>query len=110
VVRAGEDNIMSEEAIMKQMNRAIERAMRVLNNPEGSCKVIRLNDSNCPFHLECCRISKKEVQKIRIALDEITDEDIKLCEEWPLNEQVFTKEIWLTKKGQKKFMSFLVKS
>jgi len=62
VVRAGEDNIMSEEAIMKQMNRAIERAMRVLN------------------------------------------------EEWPLNEQVFTKEIWLTKKGQKKFMSFLVKS
>ena len=105
MVKTGEDNIMSEEAIMKQMNRAIERAMRVLNNPEGACKIIRLNDSNCPFHLECCRTSKKEVQKIRIALDKVTEEDIELCRDWPLNELHFTKEIWLTKKGQKKFVS-----
>ena len=100
---------MSEDAVKQQLNRAIERAMRLLDNPEGSCRIIRLGDPSCPFHLECCRTSKKEVQKIRIALNRVTEEDIKLCEEWPLNEQVFTKEIWLAQKGKKKFVNHPVR-
>ena len=40
---------------------------------------------------------------------DITEEDIKLCEDWPLNEQIFTKEIWLAKKGKKKFVSHIVR-
>ena len=90
---------MSEEAIKKQLNRAVDRAYNLLNKPEGSVRIIRINDSHCPFQLECCRTSKKEVQKIRIVLERVAEENIVLCKEWPLNEQVFTKEIWIAAKG-----------
>jgi len=91
---------MSEEAITKRHNRAVERAVNILNCPQGRYKIIRLNDPNCPFHIECIRL--KEVMKIRIALDFISDEDVKLCESWRLNE-LFTKEIWCTIPGSHKF-------
>lgn len=93
---------------MKQLNRAIDRAYNLLNKPEGSCNIIRINDPHCPFHLECCRKSKKEVQKIRIVLERVQDEDIALCEAWPLNEQVFTKEIWIAEKGRKDFVYYQI--
>jgi len=86
---------MPEEAIIRRHNRAIDLAVSMLKKSGGYGRVIRLNDPSCPFHIEFCR--KKEVRKIRIILDAITEQDRQLCKEWDLNESIFTKEIWLKK-------------
>ena len=85
---------MENVAAKKQLNRAIKRAINILDRPKGACKIIRINDPNCPFHIEYCRY--KEVRKIRVTIKSISKEDVSLCQEWHLNETVFTKEIWCT--------------
>lgn len=94
---------MPEERVKRQFTRAIESAIIMLSRPEGSCRVIRLNDSTCPFHIERCR--EKEVLKIRIVLGEISPNDIHLCQAWDgfLSNQIFTREIWYKKSGEKNF-------
>ncbi|MBA7695199.1 hypothetical protein ES703_103821 [subsurface metagenome] len=53
------------------------------------------------FHIEAIR--EKELRKIRIVFDEIKEEDIESVRNYELP-QICTKEIWLRKSGEKKFI------
>lgn len=86
---------MSDFAVKKRLKRAIEAAKEILENPILGCTVICLN--NHVFHLEAIR--EKEIRKIRITFDEITDEDIRIVKEIKLPE-ICTKEIWCRKEGK----------
>lgn len=89
---------MSEDKFKLRQKRAVKAAIKSLNRPSSSCKVIIL-DGNV-FHLEAIRA--KEIRKIRIVLDEITDKDIKIVKEFRLPE-VCTKEIWCKKLNRADF-------
>ena len=94
---------MAEDKATRVLNSAIKSAINILNNPPGSCRVVRLSDPDCPFHIECIRY--KETRKIRVVIDKITDEDRRLCREWnsDLNKNQYTIELWLKKTGGRGF-------
>jgi hypothetical protein len=87
---------MTDEPIKKRLCRAIAAATRILDNPQGSAAIIFLKNS--PFHIEYIRY--KEIRKIRITLDTITNEDVKLVKNFPLPASTCTKEIWCRKGNQ----------
>lgn len=82
-----------EKTIKQRFRRAIRAAQRILSYPEGSARVIELN--NHVFHLEAIR--PKEIRKIRVVLDKSTKEDVELVRNYPLPENC-TKEIWCRNK------------
>ena len=90
---------MSDFAIKQRLNRAIKSAIKLLDQPPGSYEIILLN--NHVFHIEAIR--KKEIRKIRVVLDEITEEDEKMVREFSLPE-ICTKEIWVKREGGRDFM------
>lgn len=87
---------MGDEAIKQRLNRAIKSAIKILE--PGNYEIILLN--NHVFHIEAIR--KKEIRKIRIAIDKITYEDEKLVNEFSLPD-ICTKEIWLKKEHGREF-------
>ena len=89
---------MSDFAIKQRLNRAIKSAIKLLDQPPGSYEIILLN--NHVFHIEAIR--KKEIRKIRIVLDEITEEDEKMVREFSLPE-ICTKEIWVKESTNRLF-------
>ena len=85
---------MGEEAIVKKLNAAIDILMDKYD-PEFFTR-IKIKDPTCPYHLEIFRRSKKkgdEVLKFRVALDKISDLDIKLCQNYYMPDGIFTKFI-----------------
>ena len=91
-----EKAIRSDALYQQKLRRAIRRAIAILNN--SKFKIILLNDSI--FHIEAIR--EKEIRKIRIVIDKLLDEDIKLVKEIKLPD-ICTKEIWCKKNGERKF-------
>ena len=89
---------MSDFAIKQRLNRAIKSAIKLLDQPPGSYEIILLN--NHVFHIEAIR--KKEIRKIRVVLDKITEEDIKKVKRFSLPE-ICTKEIWCKIQRQRGF-------
>jgi len=89
---------MSDFAIKQRLNRAIKSAIKLLDQPPGSYEIILLN--NHVFHIEAIR--KKEIRKIRIVLDEITEEDKELVAKVNLP-IVCTKEIWCKERNSREF-------
>ena len=87
---------MSEEAIIRRLNRAKSAAISVLK--DAKYKIIPSDNS------EFCIIGvrKREIRMIRVVIDEITARDVKIVGDWepPGN---CTKEIWCREEGQKKF-------
>lgn len=53
------------------------------------------------FHIEAIR--EKEIRKIRIVFDKIREEDIEIMRNYKLP-SICTKEIWLRRLGEKKFI------
>ena len=53
------------------------------------------------FHIEAIR--EKEIRKIRIVFDEIKEKDIERVQSYELP-QICTKELWLRKQHEKKFV------
>jgi hypothetical protein len=85
---------MSDYNIKQRLNRAVKSAIRILEQPGVGCDIIKLD--NHIFHIEAVR--KREIRKIRIVLDEITESDLDKVQKFALPEYV-TKEIWV-KKGR----------
>lgn len=85
---------MSERAVKDRLSRAIEQASKSL--PRYEVSVLR----NHAFHIEAIRM--KEVVRIRIVLDKITDQDEKLVRSARLPE-IFSREIWVKKRNKKAF-------
>ena len=81
---------MSEVAIKQRLYRAINSAINILDRPEGTYRIIRL-DGN-PFHIEALR--EKEVRKIRIVLDEIVSDDMNKVMNYDKIPDIITREIW----------------
>jgi len=85
---------MPEENIKKKINNAIDSLAN--QYPPPLFKKIKLRDTSCPFHLEVFRDSEdkgSEVFKFRVTLDEITEQDEKLCREYRMPGRIFTKII-----------------
>ena len=91
---------MSEETVKRELNSAVRSAVKILSRPQGSCTITIL-DGN-PFHIES--ISRKEVKRIRIVLNEVVEGDIKLVEKFQLPDRIFTKVIWCKKPGKLNFV------
>lgn len=91
---------MAEEAIKREVSNAVKSAVKILERPKGSCKITILNGN--PFHIESLR--KKEVMRIRIVLNEIAEDDIKIVEKIQLPDVIFTKVIWCKKPGKLNFI------
>lgn len=81
---------MSDYNIKQRLNRAIKSAIRILEQPGVSCDIIKLD--NHIFHIEAVR--KREIRKIRVVLDEVTESDLSKVQNFSLPEFV-TKEIWV---------------
>ena len=90
---------MSEEKVKRELSEAIKGAVKLLDNPKGSCEIIILDGK--VFHIEAIR--DKEVRKIRITIDEIKDGDREKVRNLGLPSIIFTKEIWCKKEGRLKF-------
>ena len=105
---------MSEEAVVKKLNNAINSVVKQFPSPVF--KTIKLKDPSCPFHLEVFRdednIGQKgtEVFKIRVTLGIIEETDKKLCRNYKMPGEVFTKVIVCKKEGREKFEYFTVSS
>jgi len=91
---------MSEEAVKRELNSAVKSAIKILDRPKGSRKITIL-DGN-PFHIEDMR--KKEVRRIRIVLNEIKEDDIKIVENIQVPDVIFTKVIWCKRPGKLNFI------
>jgi hypothetical protein len=90
---------MPESAVKQRLNRAIRSAVRCLDQPKGSYRIML--QSNGPFHIEAIR--EKEIRKIRIVLDKVSDHDEKAVREIRLP-HVCTKEIWCKKQNERDFL------
>lgn len=86
---------MPGRTIKDRLARAIEQASRSLA-PRYEISTLR----NHAFHIEAIRT--KEVIRIRIVLDKITEQDEKLVRAARLPE-IFTREIWIKKRNKKAF-------
>ena len=91
---------MVEEAVKRELNRAVRSAIKILERPQGSYTITVL-DGN-PFHIES--IGRKEVKRIRIVLNEIAKDDIKIVRKFQLPDVIFTKVIWCKKSGKLNFI------
>lgn len=87
---------MPEEAIIKRLNRAKIAAIRVLKSADF--KIIPSDNSNFCI----LGIRKKEIRMIRVVVDEITENDIKIVKDFD-PPGVCTKEIWCRRGNDKKF-------
>ena len=80
--------------IKKRLNRAI---VAVANEfPDKLFRKIRISDATCPYHLEIFRRDEEkggEIFKIRVTLDEITDQDRTLCRSYEMSKEIFTRFI-----------------
>jgi len=90
---------MSEEAIKQRLYRAVNSAINLLDKPQGSYKIIRL-DGN-PFHIEAMR--EKEIRKIRVVLDQIMADDMNMVINYDKIPDIITREIWCKKFRQGDF-------
>ena len=88
---------MAKYAYEQRFYRARKSARNIL--VQSHHKVNYLDDP--VFHIEAIR--KKEIRKIRIVFDEIKEEDIEEVRNYELP-PICTKEIWLRKSGEKKFI------
>jgi len=88
---------MTEYALKHRFYRARKSARNILIQSQH--KVNYLDDP--VFHIEAIR--EKEIRKIRIVFDEIKKEDIEEMRDYKLP-LICTKEIWLRKPGEKKFI------
>lgn len=85
---------MGEWTAKDRLARAIEQAARSLTRYEVS--ILR----NHAFHIEAVR--PKEVIRIRIVLDRMTDQDEKLIRAAKLPD-IFSRECWIKKRNRKNF-------
>ena len=86
---------MSDRTIKDRLPRAIEQAARNLS-PRYEVSALR----NHAFHIEAVR--PKEVIRIRIVLDKITDQDEKMVKAARLPE-IFSREVWIKRRNKKAF-------
>lgn len=87
---------MSEEALMKRINRAKKAAIESL--VKIGYKYIPSDNSNFCF----LAVRKTEIRMIRVVIDEITDSDIKAVQDFE-PPGTCTKEIWCRREGMKDF-------
>ena len=87
---------MSEERIKRRLNRAIKRAADILKH--SNYTVIFLNDD--VFNIEAFR--EREIRKIRVVIDEISEEDRKKVRSYKFPE-FCSKEIWCKKFNKTEF-------
>ena len=87
---------MAEEAVKQRLNQAKGAAIFALKNSDY--KIIP--SDNSAFCILAVR--KLEIRMIRVVVDEITANDIKIVREFD-PPGICTKEIWCRKKGEKKF-------
>jgi len=92
---------MSEEAAVKRLNRAKSAAISILKSayPEDELKIIPSDNKYFCF----LGVRKKEIRMIRIVVDEITANDIKIIKDFAVPSGVCIKEIWCRGEGEKKF-------
>ena len=101
---------MSEESIVRKLNAAIDSLAKQFPHP--LFKTSRLKDPSCPFHLEVFRDEEdlgpkgSEVLRIRVTLNQIEESDIKICRNYKMPDEVFTKIIVCKKKGRGNFEYF----
>jgi len=88
---------MTKDAYKHRFYRARKSARNILIRSQH--KVNYLDDP--VFHIEAIR--EKEIRKIRIVFDEIKEEDIEEVRGYELP-PICTKEIWLRKSSEKKFI------
>jgi hypothetical protein len=89
---------MPENAIKQRLSRAIRSAVKCLDQPKGSYRIVL--QSNGPFHIEAIR--EKEIRKIRIVLGQISSQDEREMREIKLP-SICTKEIWFRKQNERGF-------
>jgi len=87
---------MAEEAVIKRLNRAKNAAILALKNADF--KIIPSDNSDFCI----LGVRKKEIRMIRVVVDEITTNDIKIVSEFD-PPGICTKEIWCRKGKQKRF-------
>ena len=87
---------MTDEAIIRRLNRAKSAAISILEEAEYEI----IPSDNSKFCILGMR--RKEIRMIRVVIDEITANDVKIIEgsDPP---GVCTKEIWCREEGKKKF-------
>ena len=88
---------MTEYAYKQRFYRARKYAKNILIRSHYT--VNYLDDP--VFHIEAIR--EKEIRKIRLIFDEIKKEDLEVVRSYELP-SICTKEIWLRKLGEKKFI------
>lgn len=95
---------MPEETYKRRFNRTVNTAMASLDQPKGMCRIIRLRDKSCPFQIEWMFPKRKPVvmMKIRIVLDEVTEKDRRLAEEFTVPD-ICSKWIWFKEKDGRGF-------
>ena len=87
---------MTNKAIIRRLNRAKNAATSALKDTKHEI----IPSDNSKFCIIGMR--KKEIRMIRVVVDEITANDIKIIED--IDSPVScTKEIWCRKKGKQKF-------
>ena len=91
---------MSDPSYLRRLSRAKEAATEKLK--ETRCKIVPSDNSEVCF----LAVRKKEIRMIRVVVDEITAEDIKLLQGFDdyVPTGICTKEIWCKKEGQRKFL------
>lgn len=97
---------MADLKTKQRLYKTIRAAKEYLDHPKNMWNVIILDDTTCPFHLERSRRSEergRDVQKFRVVLDEITDDDIKACQNFVVSRDVFTKAILVKKPNARNF-------
>jgi len=88
---------MAEHALKHRFYRARKNIKNIL--VQSHYKVNYLDDP--VFHIEAIR--EKEIRKIRIVFDEIKEDDIERMRSYDLP-SICTKELWLRKQHEKKFI------
>ena len=88
---------MSDEAIIKRLNRAKSAAISILT--EAEFKIIPLDNKDFCI----LGVRKKEIRMIRVVIDEITANDIKIIKDFDVPPGICTKEIWCREEGKRKF-------
>ena len=90
---------MAEEAVIKRLNKAKNVAMQSLkDNQDKRHRIVPSDNSEFCF----LAVRKKEIRMIRVVVDEITADDIKIVESFD-PPGICTKEIWCRMEGRKDF-------
>ena len=88
---------MTDEAIIRRLNRAKSAAISILE--DAKYKIIPSDNSNFCI----IGIRKKEIRLVRVVIDKITEDDVKIVESFDDHPGICTKEIWCKGEGEKKF-------